>query len=116
MSIQEEVNLHEHQIKELFEITDKHEERIQTMNDKVLLNYFVEQENSKAIKETIKLVKENREMIEKINIEAYSRRTILDFLSDRLTQPKFLILLGFLVLLADTVAIVPMAVKHIMGW
>jgi hypothetical protein len=116
MSVQEEVSLHAHQIKELFEITSDHEQRIQAMSKEVLLNSFLGQENSRRINETLKINNENKEMIDKLNLEAFSKRTLLDFFSEKLTQPKFLILIGCIILLADTISIVPIAFKHYTGW
>jgi hypothetical protein len=113
MTLREEVNLHTHQITELQNVTEMLRERMMKNAETMVAHSYIMQDVAKICNETAKMQKETREIVDKINVDIFSKRTLFEFASEKLTQPKFLVLL-FLAL--ESYTLFPIVFKHFTGW
>jgi hypothetical protein len=70
----------------------------------------------KANKKILTLINENRELIEKLNVESFSRRAVLDFIGEKLSSTKTLIILFCAFIVIEAFSITPIIFKHALGW
>lgn len=117
MKIEDDLKMHSHYIEELFESDKALRERTHSINERLGIHTFMLEENGKILIDAIKNLKEVREIMDKLNCDYASRRTIMQFVLDIFEgKPKnWLVFFGLIVIL-ECVLGMPNILKHLLGW
>jgi len=117
MKIEDNLQMHSHYIAELFDTTRVIRERTHSINERIGIHTYMLEENGKILIDAIKNLKEVREIMDKINTDFSSRRTIMQFIIDLFDgKPKNWMLFFGLLLILEIVLGIPDVFKHFMRW
>lgn len=116
MNIKDDLNLHSIILDKALKDIENIRQRIQDMSQTISVHSYMLEQTSEVHKKIINSIKENAEMIDKLNIELFQRRTVLDFISEKLSSTKTLTILFCAFLVAEALSVTPLIFKHFLGW
>lgn len=116
MNIKDESNFNSLMLDKLYKDIEALKKRVNETNERISGQSYGIHENAKMLAEILKMTKVNKEMLDVLNIEVYTKRNALDVIADRFTNTKTLIILSIAFVVFEAYSLTPMIFKHLLGW